>query len=522
LSDSEKKSGGEEPELTGRTFGKYRIINDDEMPLLRKEGPAEEAERELRKRASYDLERDTESVERRRTPIQPMDPSREADDRPRRREPLASDRLRRDLEESDEKNMRPREAAGQASLRRPFREPTRPAGIPRPKEPAEPIGRPRGPNEQTERVDGSRKGKDSRGRKGSCPSWLKSRVYKGRRPTKDDNGLQELQELIIRKSPIGTAVLDNRGRVRIRNESFMEAIELDVDDSLEDIEEIAARVEGVNLSDRFWDAVETGSTVEVEEEVVVGDETKTTVHISFAPVSLPSGMSWCICYFETTSRQASRGGIFEYQNYVAHLATSSADAIVGLDKDGAIKYWNQGAQALFGYTDDEIVGKNVMILIPEELRREAQLVLKVVQEKGLYRNFDTHRVDKFGDRIPVTMTVSAIRDGSGKFIGSAANCKDLRTAKDLHEKALEAEKLNAVLQMAVSVYHQINNPLCVIAANAQLLLPKFTGDDKEGIKKIDSILDATKRINTCLEDLTRLTGVEPRMATTDKEEEPAA
>jgi PAS domain S-box-containing protein len=359
-------------------------------------------------------------------------------------------------------------------------------------------------------------------RKGSCPSWLKSQVNKGRKTGKTEKGLLELQELIIRYSPVGTAVLDNRGRVRIRNESFMESLELEVDDVIEDIDQVAERMEGVKLSESFWDAVETGSTAEIEEEALIGGRSQTSIRVSFSPVSLPSGKSWCICYLERIPKQIPASALSEYQNYVAQIATSSGDAIVGLDHDGCVKYWNRGAQALFGYTEEEMFGKSVMTLVPEELRREAQVILKVVHEKGVYRNFDTHRLHKSGERVPVTMTVSAVRDENGKFIGTAATCKDLRVAKDLHEKSLEAEKLNAVLQMAMSVYHQINNPLSVIAANAQLLMPKLDGEDREGTRKLDTIIDATKRINTVLEDLTRRTGVEPRVAGTEEEEEPAA
>jgi nitrogen-specific signal transduction histidine kinase len=153
-----------------------------------------------------------------------------------------------------------------------------------------------------------------------------------------------------------------------------------------------------------------------------------------------------------------------------------------------------------------------MQLVPEELRREAQLVLKVVMEQGLYKNYDTSRVHKSGRRIPVTMTVAAVRNEDGEFVGTAATPKDLRSSKDLHEKAVEAEKLNAVLQMAVTVYHQINNPLCVIAANTQLLLSRIQGSDSEEAVKLESVLEATRRISTVLEDLGRLTGVEPQIA----------
>jgi PAS domain S-box-containing protein len=362
-------------------------------------------------------------------------------------------------------------------------------------------------------AQGANRRKNSGGPKGSCPSWLKSGLYKGAPPSEDNHKVSELHEQTILNSPIGTAVIDSRGLIRMSNAAFLYAIGLDDGDTVRDIEEVGRRIKGVDVTNRFWDAVESQQDLKIEEQAEVEGRGKITLRVSFHPVGFQSAVCWCICYFEAAgSSTPTRGQLWEYQNYVACVATSSGDAIVGLDIDGNIKYWNQGAQALFGYADEEILGRPVMQLVPEELRREAQLVLKVVMEQGLYKNYDTSRVHKSGRRIPVTMTVAAVRNEDGEFVGTAATLKDLRSSKDLHEKAVEAEKLNAVLQMAVTVYHQINNPLCVIAANTQLLLSRIQGSDSEEAVKLESVLEATRRISTVLEDLGRLTGVEPQIA----------
>jgi PAS domain S-box-containing protein len=295
------------------------------------------------------------------------------------------------------------------------------------------------------------------------------------------------------------------------NQAFADSRGLDSSAVPKDIDEVAELVEGLNLADKFWDAVERGVTIEVEEDLKVKRVGTIPARLCFRPVVLPTCMSWCVFYLER-ARIGSEGSrhISEYQSYVARLVTASADAIVGLDPNGIVRYWNQGAQALFGYTEDEILGKPVASMVPEELRREAQLVLKVVKEKGSYKNYDTFRLGKGGKRIPVTMTISSVRGDNGEFMGSVAIIKDTRSAKDLHEKALEAEKLNAALQVAVSVYHRINDPLCVITANAQLLLARLGGSDGDEARRLKSMLEATRRISQVLEDLNRLTGgVEP-------------
>jgi len=360
---------------------------------------------------------------------------------------------------------------------------------------------------------GGRTRRSSAPSKGSAPSWLKSRLYKGEDTSEDGDKITDIREQVIRNSPVGTAVIDNRGRIRLSNDAFNQAIGLGTDEAVKDIEEVGERVGGLSIENKFWDAVESGSDLKIEEQVYIQGRGQTRIRVSFQPVTFRSGTSWCVCYFEVVAASSPvRSQLWEYQNYVACVATSSGDAIVGLDMEGNIKYWNQGAQALFGYTDDEVVGKSVMLTVPEELRRDARLVLKVVKEQGIYKNYDTSRIHKNGKRIRVTMTVAAVRNEDGEMIGTAATVKDLRSTRDLHEKALEAEKLNAVLQMAVTVYHQINNPLCVIAANSQLLLTRIRNGDADEAKKLESILEATKRISTVLEDLGRLTGVEPQIS----------
>lgn len=554
MKDNDKKPNGDAPEPAGRAFGKYRLINDDEMPLLHDDGREEESEgkpapkerekgpeRGRRDEASRAERRGDERGDSRRAEGEYPEERTPVRGRPRRQRPPVLS-IGRDLDYEPPK----RGAAEPGSSDGPVDSNARRGlgrGLPTGQKASQEssaaqrrsrvLGPPPRPEaDQAESGPPPKKSRESGARKGSCPSWLKSRVYKGGRPGKDDKGLLELQELIIRYSPVGTAVLDNRGRVRIRNESFMEFVGLDVEETVQDIEEVSELLERPIISEKFWDAVESGSTVEVEEEVDIGSDERMPIRVAFSPVSLPSGMNWCICYFEMASGrdprgveprvEEPRGGLYEYKDYVAQMAASSGDAIIGLDNKGSIKYWNHGAQAVFGYADDEILGKHVGVLIPEELRREAQLVHRVVYEKGIYRNFDTHRLDKSGERIPVTMTISAVKDDDGRVIGTASTCKDLRSAKELHEKSLEAEKLNAVLQMAISIYHQINNPLCVISANAQLLLPKFAEADSEEAEKLKIIIAATKRVNTVLEDLTRLTGIEPRTPKIKKEEKPAA
>ena len=117
---------------------------------------------------------------------------------------------------------------------------------------------------------------------------------------------------------------------------------------------------------------------------------------------------------------------------LAHLAAiveSSDDAIVSKTLDGIILSWNSGATRIFGYQPEEAIGQAITILIPEELRDEERLILQRVRAGERIDHFDTVRVTKTGRRIPISLTVSPIRDAQGAIIGAS------KIARDISERA---------------------------------------------------------------------------------------
>jgi PAS domain S-box-containing protein len=113
------------------------------------------------------------------------------------------------------------------------------------------------------------------------------------------------------------------------------------------------------------------------------------------------------------------------QSFLAAIIASSDDAIISKDLNGIIRSWNAGARRIFGYEADEIVGRSVLILIPEELHHEEDFILSRIRAGERVDHFETVRLRKNGERVFISVTVSPIKDDSGTIIGASKIARDI-------------------------------------------------------------------------------------------------
>jgi PAS domain S-box-containing protein len=144
---------------------------------------------------------------------------------------------------------------------------------------------------------------------------------------------------------------------------------------------------------------------------------------------------------------------------LAAIVESSDDAIISKTLDGAITSWNNAAARLFGYREEEIVGRSIFTLIPPDLHDEEPSIVAKLRAGERIEHFETTRLTKSGDRIAVSLTISPIKDNQGRVIGASKILRDISERRRLQDSLLQAEKLAAVGRMAASIAHEINNPL---------------------------------------------------------------
>jgi len=151
------------------------------------------------------------------------------------------------------------------------------------------------------------------------------------------------------------------------------------------------------------------------------------------------------------SRNAAPGPgneFVETQALLAAIVDSSDDAIIGKRLDGTIVSWNAGAQKLYGYSADEVMGRPITILVPGDRSDEIPDFLKRISQGERIDHYETVRLRKDGEHVDVAVTVSPIKDKAGRLVGASSIARDITA----HKQAEEREKLAATLRHSLSKY----------------------------------------------------------------------
>jgi len=142
---------------------------------------------------------------------------------------------------------------------------------------------------------------------------------------------------------------------------------------------------------------------------------------------------------------------------LAAIVVSSDDAIISKTIEGRITSWNAGATRIFGYEASEMIGEPILRLIPPELHHEEKEILARLQRGERIEHYETVRVAKDGRRVDVSLTVSPLRDRSGKVVGAS------KVGRDITERK-RTEKLQRVLTDELA--HRVKNTLATVQAIA--------------------------------------------------------
>ena len=121
------------------------------------------------------------------------------------------------------------------------------------------------------------------------------------------------------------------------------------------------------------------------------------------------------------------------------IAQGSTDAIVGKSLEGTVLSWNPGAERLFGYSAEEIVGRSISLLIPADRSGEEDSILAAVARGERVDNLDTMRRRKNGELVPVSLNISPIRDAQGTVVGISKIARDMTERRRLEATLRESE-----------------------------------------------------------------------------------
>ena len=226
---------------------------------------------------------------------------------------------------------------------------------------------------------------------------------------------------------------------------------------------------------------------------------------------------------------------------LAAIVQSSEDAIIGKTLDGIITSWNRGAESLYGYSAEEVVGLSIAVLAPSGHSGELASILERLKRGESIDQFETERITKEGTRVLVSLTISPIKNSSGQVVGASTIARDVTERKQAEDALKEtnqhlklameelqgktqevtamtqqlwqASKLATMGELAASIAHELNNPLATVSLRAETLLMEIPADSDQR-KPLEIIVQEVDRMATLVNNLLQFTRRSHRQVST--------
>ena len=208
------------------------------------------------------------------------------------------------------------------------------------------------------------------------------------------------------------------------------------------------------------------------------------VEISLSPVSTEKGMFVLSAIRDISDRKRvaeelrraneelrrrTAEQLGEYRSRLALIIDSSDDAIISKNLDGTITSWNKGAERIYGYTSEEVIGKPISLLAPNNRADEITEILQKIAEGESIEHYESERVAKNGRHLNVSISVSPLRDAKGDIVGASAIARDITAQKKAEVQFRQSQKMEAIGRLAGGVAHDFNNILAIINACTEFL-----------------------------------------------------
>lgn len=197
---------------------------------------------------------------------------------------------------------------------------------------------------------------------------------------------------------------------------------------------------------------------------------------------------------------------------LAALVESSTDAIIGKDLNGVISSWNRGATEIFGYREHEALGRNIRFIIPEDRQREEDMILDRIKKGEKLESFETIRLAKGHKPIPVSVTISPIKNSTGQIVGASKIARDISPLLEARDKVRhyteELKRINTAKDNFIAMTsHELKTPLTVLKATLQFLESEVSAHT-EWKTLVQKSLSQTERLHVIISNLIDISKIE--------------
>ena len=298
------------------------------------------------------------------------------------------------------------------------------------------------------------------------------------------------------------------------------------------VADLELREDGCRITGMLFDAIEAGLSPSGEDHggacgltlgFLTGLVAATTGHdVVCRPVGGPIQGSRARCRFEIHPAHAgepeggdaapsgsarfflgSMGrGIAESDISLDALLEKTTDAIILLDGQDVIRFWNRGAEELFQYPRAEVVGRPAGFILPTDLRHTDELgwIRQRLARGESLENHVTRRIRRDGSEVHVSLTRTPLRDSHGKTVGSTAVIRDITSQRRTEAELARARTLAVVGELAAKIAHEVKNPLAGIHAAVQAVARGFDETDPRR-EVFDDVSKEIHRLDETVQDL---------------------
>ncbi len=176
------------------------------------------------------------------------------------------------------------------------------------------------------------------------------------------------------------------------------------------------------------------------------DGTEVPVEISLAPLETADGLLVSAALRDVTARRVTE----QKNRELAAILESAADAVIGWSLDGKVTTWNRGAERIYGYAAEEMIGQPYDILVPPGHRSELPEIIDTVREGGRVERLEAARVRKDGTRIDVALTAAPVLDSGGEVVGLVTSARDITESRQVQARLAESARHFDLIQDLVA------------------------------------------------------------------------